>query len=578
MPQPRPPRRSVPPSRTAVAVAEEDPSPGPKIWWMILAAALLLLVACFSPSFQDHDGWWHLKTGQYIVQNHKLPVPDPFAFTTYIGKPAYPGEEATRYFNLTHEWLAQAAMYLAYAAGGFPLVVLLRALLMAAASALTGLVAWRRRSNFHVAVGAALLSAAISYRFAYDRPLLVTFLFVAVVMAAVEYQKWLWALPALFVVWANCHGGFFMGWLVLGAYCVEALAHGRRDWQLWLATAASVLASGLNPNGFRVFGTLLAYRESYMQSLLAEWRHTPVWPLSPFVVVAAAAWVFLILGRSKSRQADWLLLAAFTVAGFYAFRNVVYMAIVGPVAIAAYLPWKPRVPRKWELAVAAAILAAIALPVWGKRAFQFSAAESVRPWGAANFLLAHHVSGPIFNTYEQGGYLMWRLAPQMRVFVDGRALNETVFKDYRRITYNIVPPGEKNVLQLLDQYGVGTIVITGYEYFTGAPHFLIPMLADPRQTQWKLVFQDGQGMVFMRQPPAGVNPLPNLAALTSMEAQCAAHIGLVPGEPLCARETCKLYEHMGNLDRARQWMAYYLEKKQEPDPEAEVEYQRLTHR
>jgi hypothetical protein len=544
---------------------------------VILTAAALLLLACFSPAFQDHDAWWHLKTGQYIVQNHKLPVPDPFAFTTYIGRPAYPGEQATRYFNLTHEWLAQAFLYLAYAAGGFPLVVLLRALLMTAASGLTGWIVFRRSGNFYLAVGAALLSATVSYRFAYDRPLLVTFLFVAVVMAIVEYRRWLWTLPLLFVVWSNCHGGFFMGWVVLGAYCAETLVSRKGDWRLFSAAAASVLASGLNPNGFRVFATLLYYRQSYMQSMLAEWKHTPLWPLSPFVVVAAAAFVLLVMARGKARMADWLLFAAFAIAGLYAFRNVVYMSIVGPVAIGAYLPWKPKeLPAKWACAIAALILAAIALPVWQKRAFQFSAWEAARPAGAVKFLVAHHVSGPLFNTYEQGGYLMWRLWPQLRVFVDGRALNETVFKDYRRIAYSIVPPGGKSALQLLDQYGVETIVITGYEYFTGSPHFLIAVLADPRQTQWKLVYQDGQAMVFMRQPPPGVQALPNVAALTSMEAQCAAHIGLVPGEPLCARETCKLYEHLGNLDRARAWMAYYLEHKKEPDPEAETEYQRLN--
>ena len=45
------------------------------------------------------------------------------------------------------------------------------------------------------------------------------------------------------------------------------------------------------------------------------------------------------------------------------------------------------------------------------------------PDGAARFLLANHIGGPMFNTYEYGGYLMWRLWPQERVFIDGRALN-----------------------------------------------------------------------------------------------------------------------------------------------------------
>jgi hypothetical protein len=576
--KPRPSRRSVPPANASAAVAESG-SVLQAVPWPILIAATLLLLACFSPAFQDHDAWWQLKTGQYIVQNHKLPVPDPFAFTTYTGKPAYPGEDATRYFNLTHEWLAQALMYAAYAAGGFPLVVLLRAFLMAAAAGLTGLIAYRRTGSFYSAVGAALLSAAISYRFAYDRPLLVTFLFVAAVMALVEYRRWLWALPLLFVIWANCHGGFFMGWVVLAAYCAEALVRRRPGRILYGVTAASVLASGLNPNGFRVFTTLLEYRHSYMQSMLAEWRPTPLWPVSPFIAVAAAAGVLLVLAGGKARLADWLLFAAFAVAGLYAFRNVIYMSIAGPVIVAAYLPWKLKpLAAKWELAIALVVLAAIALPASQKRTFQLSAWEATRPAGAVRFLLAHQVTGPLFNTYEQGGYLMWYLWPQLQVFVDGRALNETVFKDYRRITYSIAAPGEKNALQLLDQYGIQTIVMTGYEYFTGSPHFLIAVLADPRQAEWKLVFQDSQAMIFMRRPPPGVQALPNIAALTSMQAQCAAHINLVPDEPLCARETCKLYEHLGNLDQARAWMAYYLEHKKQPDPEAETEYQRLTRR
>ncbi|MDR3698683.1 MAG: hypothetical protein P4L56_03550 [Candidatus Sulfopaludibacter sp.] len=571
--KPRPSRRSVPPPATAIPVAPHT------VPWPILLAAALLLLACFSPAFQDHDAWWQLKTGQYIVQNHKLPVPDPFAFTTYLGQSAYPGEDATRYFNLTHEWLAQAFMYAAYAAGGFPLVVLLRALLLAAAAGVTGLIAFRRTGSFYSAIGAALLSATISYRFAYDRPLLVTFLFVALVMAMLEYRRWLWALPVLFVIWANCHGGFFMGWAVLAAYCAEGLVRRRPDRLLYGVTATSVLASGLNPNGFRVFATLLYYRQSYMQSLLAEWRPTPLWPLSPFVAIAAAAGVLLVLARGKARVADWLLFGAFAVAGLYAFRNVVYMSIAGPVMIASYLPWKLKpLAAKWELAIAVILLAAIALPASQKRTFQFSAWEATRPAGAVRFLLAHHVTGPLFNTYEQGGYLMWSLWPQLKVFVDGRALNETAFRDYRRIAYSIAAPGEKNAFQLLDQYGVQTIVMTGYEYFTGSPHFLIAVMADPKQAEWKLVYQDAQAMIFMRRPPAGVQPLPNIAALASMQAQCAAHITLVPGEPLCARETCKLYEHLGNLEQARAWMAYYLEHKKQPDPEAEAEYQRLSRR
>ena len=77
--------------------------------------AAVFLVGLFSTELIDPDAWWHLATGRYIVTQHRLPWPDPFAYTTAGAKPGYAGEEATRHFNLTHEWLAQAVWYLIYA-------------------------------------------------------------------------------------------------------------------------------------------------------------------------------------------------------------------------------------------------------------------------------------------------------------------------------------------------------------------------------------------------------------------------------------------------------------------------------
>ena len=67
---------------------------------VVLACALVVLLANFSYSFADTDSWWHLKTGQYIVQQHRLPVPDPFAFTTEMGTPVYPAEPMIRHLAI----------------------------------------------------------------------------------------------------------------------------------------------------------------------------------------------------------------------------------------------------------------------------------------------------------------------------------------------------------------------------------------------------------------------------------------------------------------------------------------------
>lgn len=549
----------------------------------ILALTAFLLLACFSTPFKSNDAYWHLKTGQYIVQNHALPVPDPFSFTTYLGKPAYRGEETTRYFNLTHEWLAQILMYLAYAVGGFPLVVFLRAVCFSAVCGIVGLVAYHRTHGFYLSWGAALLAAAVIYGNTADRPAMITLLLLAVTVTILEYRRWLWFLPPLFLFWSNCHGGYFMGWLAIGAYGAEALWLRWKGWPLpderrfFMAAAASLLLSGVNPNGFKVFATLYYYHNSVLQSRLGEWQHARLWPPHPFSVALAAGLAVLLLGRGKARPADWLLFGIFALAGIWAIRNMVFLAVIGPLVIATYLPWKSRpLPVAAQFAIAVVLLTAGAARVAQGKAFQLYAFDAVRPAGAAGFMLAHHITGRMFNTYEHGGYLMWRLWPQEQVFVDGRALNETVFQDYRDMAYNLASPGGKPALQLLDQYGIQVIVLTGFEYVVGTPHLLVTVLADPGQTEWKLVYQDGQAIVFMRQPPPGVQPLNSLSALAGLETQCAEHIRLVPDEPFCARGACQLFERLNDPARARRWMAYYLEHKIAPDPEAEREYTRLV--
>src|SRR4029453_3844205 len=95
----------------------------------ILALAAMLLMACFSTEVADSDTWLHLETGKYVVENHKIPIPDPFSFPPYPANPL-PGEETVPPLNLTHSWLGQTIIYLVYAAGGFGGMVLLRAMLM----------------------------------------------------------------------------------------------------------------------------------------------------------------------------------------------------------------------------------------------------------------------------------------------------------------------------------------------------------------------------------------------------------------------------------------------------------------
>ena len=552
------------------------PKPQPKYpRWLAPSLIVLLgvfLVGLFSTELADTDTWWHLATGRYIATQHRLPWPDPFAYTTAGAKPAYPGEEVTRRFNLTHEWLAQTAMYLVYAVGGFGAEVLWKGALLALLCLTVGHVARLRTGSTLWGVAAGLAAASLAVEFAHDRPSILSFLFTALFIAIFEEDRWLWLLPPLALVWANCHGGFFLGWVVCGAYSAQALLQRNRR-VLW-ASGAAVLVSLANPNGFGVIGTLFRYRQSALTSTLQEWSHADLWgPPWAFVFLLYASALALALAWRRVRISDWLLFGAFAAAAFSAFRNEMLIGLLGPVLIAGYIPWKRPLPVAAHVTAAAALALAT---VWGiaeGRFFQLRAAEWRFPAGAAQFLLDHGIAAPLFNTYEYGGYLIWR---GERVFIDGRALSETVFQDYRMIMGT--PPGDARRDRTLARYGVGAMAVNGFEYNSGVIYPVVLAMTAPSESEWKLVYDDPAALVFMRQPPAGIEALDKSRVIDHLENECRLHVERDPEFSLCARTLANLFLKSGNRARARAWLGFYLEHPYADDPEARRAYLELLQR
>ncbi|HEX6894416.1 MAG TPA: hypothetical protein VF146_04035 [Bryobacteraceae bacterium] len=553
-------------------------------WFYIASLALtaLFLIGLFSTQIADTDFWWHLKTGQYIVQRHSLPVPDPFSFSTARNPPADAGEQRVQHFNLTHEWLAQALLYCVYWAAGFPGIILVRAGLLAAFCALAGLLAGRRSGNFYIGVGAALAAASVAVNFTADRPALFTFFMAALFVVLLDSGRFLWALPPLALLWANCHGGFFLGGIVLGAYCGASLLPraaitNRRT--LWMAAGSSIALSGLNPNGFGVIATLVRYRQSAMTANLIEWHPPYLWgPPYAFDVLLYLSAAALLYSWRQVRWQDWALFAAFGAASLAAFRNIPLIAFFAPVVIASYFPVRLRLPRIAGWMVPAALTGALVFGIGSGSFFQLRAAEWKFPAGAAGFVLQNHVAGPLFNTWEDGGYLIWRLWPEQRVFIDGRALSEASNRDYREILYNLgsdVGHLTGPRAELLQRYGIQTVVTNTFEYVTGAMYPLALALAD--SPDWQLVYDDSHSLVFTRapQPDATAVPAKLGHVLSHMDTECADYIQHDPRLPLCARTMGRYWAEGAHWDRAYRMLSLYLAHKPRPDPEAERAFQRL---
>jgi hypothetical protein len=325
------------------------------------------------------------------------------------------------------------------------------------------------------------------------------------------------------------------------------------------------LASALNPAVYGVIPGMFAYRQSFMQNTLREWHAPALTSLSWFSVLLVGAAIAMAISWRRVRISDWILFAAFSILALSAERNVIFIALISPIAIASYLPRvRLRVPHAAGYAMAAAIALLAGQRIADGRAFQLQVNSWKFPDGSIRFLKAHNVSAPMFNIYEWGGYLMWAAWPQEKTFVDGRALNESVFRDYMRIAFNSpdldfrkLDIHASTARELLDQYGVQVVLVQAFEYGQGSPYYVAPALAIDPQSPFQLVYQDNTAMVFMRQPPAGVQPLPREAVFASMESQCLNVVQHQPTSPRCALYLGDLYRKLNVPDRARYWMQFY---------------------
>jgi hypothetical protein len=226
--------------------------------------------------------------------------------------------------------------------------------------------------------------------------------------------------------------------------------------------------------------------------------------------------------------------------------------------ISVYFPF--RFPRARALAWAVPLLIAAAVLVgfWRGAFFQLRVATWATPAGAADYLLANHAAGPLFNTYEQGGYLIWRLAPEQRVFIDGRALSDSVNRDYRQILDNRGTDADRVTgprADLLNRYGVQVVVMNTLDYVSGALYPLALALANPESSDWQLAYDDSQDLIFVRGP---AQPDKLRRVLLHLDAECSAYIEHSPDTPLCARTLADYWLRNGVKDRARHMLRLYI--------------------
>ncbi len=397
----------------------------------------------------DTDTWWHLRAGEWMVEHRAILRTDPFSLTRLGQEWVNPG------------WLAQILLFGVYRLGGFPALNAFTALMVLVAFAF----AWSiMEAPVTVRAFILLLAVTVSGVYWAARPHILSFALAGAFLYVLEHHRrgrrgLIWSLPPLMALWVNLHGGFAIGFLLLGAYGVGALLellwpvlrHERgidEAWvanrgqvrDLWAAFGASIVAAGFNPRGFAIllypFQTVSI---GALQDFIQEWQSPDfhqlhVQPFLWMLLLTMIAWAY---SRRRLRPSELFLAVGFTYLSLMAGRNIALFALVTAPSLARHtqgalepylrLNLRPDSAYPQRMRIVNALLfglllvaaaAKISVPLSGE--VNREAIRGFAPVAAVEVLKREAPRGDLFNSYNWGGYLIWEAYPQYLTFVDGR--------------------------------------------------------------------------------------------------------------------------------------------------------------
>lgn len=483
---------------------------------------VLCLVKLLSPHFEDPDFYWHIKTGEYLLSAWPPGRADVFSFPN-----------AGNAWVLS-EWGAQVVLYLTFNAFGYTGAAWFTALLCAACLGQVYRCCLLLGCREALAATMTLLCSVFLLDAA-PRPHLFTFLLFSVVLTILlefKYQgrnEKLWRLPVVMALWANLHGGYFIGLVLMAAFAAaEWWGYGWRGadalnkhklTRLTRYVLLALLATLLNPEFIRYWWyPVEAILMSGDAQVINEWQspsfHAPI--TQYFLVLVAGFATMLIYSRRRPDATEFAVPALFIAAALVSVRNL-------PLAAMAMVPFLGRFLSAWVAAPQAGplyqllqkmthtvpankqggeveapllnvlLVAVVGLTVWFVYPEQQKRVQAVvekyMPVKAADFLVREHIQGRMFNAYQYGGYLIFRLYPQQQVFIYGRT---DIFRPGFLAEHDAIYQARANWKTYFDRYQ--------FDYVVCETNAAVRQVLLAART-FTLVYDDGRHSVLVRNAP-----------------------------------------------------------------------------
>jgi hypothetical protein len=417
-----------------------------------------------------YDLGWHLAAGDLIRDRGSVPFQDPWSFTS--------GDK--QWFNLSWLWDVIASVIFQYTNfSGLTLFV------VACGAALVGYLAsvCLGSGASAIAVCICVFSASLLYPafatypniYLAASPNISTMLFSVIFYGeCLKRTRW-FLLPAIMVLWANLHGGFLLGLLIIGVFCGVALL--RRDWANFtiyvLAGAGCFIATFINPLGWHIYEGLTTVLGHFSQAYITEW-----WPYYRIATVPGSipGVIYILIfaglelryrgfGPIEPRLLSWIFLGL----GLYQYRYMSFFFIFSAVPLSLHLSrLLPKRPGNFTVErslLAAGVIAACALPLVFMRMDPAIGLPPMLPEQDVLFLQTRFPHARLLNHWNYGGILIFRNRGAIPVFVDGRAATaypDALLRDY--FTIGQLEVNETAWDTVLEKYKIDTVLwVTSHE-------------------------------------------------------------------------------------------------------------------
>jgi len=436
-----------------------------------------------------------------------------------------------------------------------------------------------------------------------ERPQLFTFLFFSLVMYLLEdfritRSKKVLFIPLVILLLSNMHPGYIVCILLISLYLLGEgfLLFKRKSpadkgfkllFSVWVLT---LILSFLNPNGFSVWGEMLSLGEQTMLSLgeqpkgIIEFMPTFHAYAKNYSQIHYSYIAFLFLSLlslwyiRKIGLVHTLVVITFTIMSLVSLRYLIfYMCVTAPILARCMLYLKEeklfagrfRVLKSKEgllygfVFILGAVLVFSEIPALASHKFKANTTFSA-PKDAADFLSSQKIAGNMFNEYGFGGYLIWRLYPDKKVFIDGRNLENDVYDEY-----NIIgsASAEQNRLwtDLLEKHRITYIVMPPLTV-RGEIIPIVEKLFD--MDEWVLIYSDHLSLIFLKNDGNNTQLISRFAkdksdGLQTIIIQAAARAMRNPKNPLYLISLGKVFYRMDKIDDAEK--AFAMASKIEPD-------------